>query len=50
VLTLQNCRFDGETPNVKGADVLEQPLPFKVLDDGTNPVWKIEYYTGDATI
>src|SRR5437868_5108841 len=34
VLTLQNCRFDGGTPNVKSADVLEQPLPFKVLDDG----------------
>jgi hypothetical protein len=50
VLTLTNCRFDGDTPNVKNADVLAQTLPFKVLDDGTNPVWKIEYYTGDSSI
>lgn len=49
VLTLQNCRFDGTSPAVKSADALDQPLPFKVLDDGTNPVWKIEYFTGDAT-
>lgn len=26
-------RFDGETPNVGGADMLMQPLPFAVLDD-----------------
>jgi hypothetical protein len=46
VLTLQNCRFDGDTPDVGGPDVLEQSLPFKVLDDGTNPVVQVDYYTG----
>jgi hypothetical protein len=49
VLTLQNCRFDGDTPDVGGPDVVQQSLPFKVLDDGTNPVVQVDYYTSDAT-
>jgi hypothetical protein len=48
VVTAQNCRFDGDTPNVNGQDVLEQKLPFKILDDGTNPPILIDYYTTDA--
>lgn len=48
VVTLPACRFDGETPEVGGTDVIEQPLPFKVLDDGTNQPVTIEYYTSDA--
>lgn len=50
VLTIPNARFDGNTPNVKSGDILDQPLPFKALDDGSSGVWKIEYFTGDATI
>jgi hypothetical protein len=28
---------------------VQQSLPFKVLDDGTNPVVQVDYYTSDAT-
>lgn len=49
ILTLNNCRFDGTTPGVKNEDVVEQVLPFTVLDDGTLPVWQIDYFTSDAT-
>lgn len=49
VLTLNSCRFDGETPNVGSPDVLEQPLPFKVLYDGTNSAVMCDYYTSDAS-
>jgi hypothetical protein len=32
-VSLGSVRFDGETPAVGGFDIVEQPLPFKVLDD-----------------
>lgn len=48
VITIQNARFDGETPNVSGPDVVAASLPFKALDDGTNSPVKIEYYTSDS--
>jgi hypothetical protein len=28
-----DIRFDGETPTVGGPEMLEQSLPFKVVDD-----------------
>jgi hypothetical protein len=30
-----NVRFDGQTPNVGGREILEQPLPFTVIAPGT---------------
>ncbi len=49
-VTLAYVRFDGETPNVSGPDVIAQPIQFKALDDGTadSPI-KIVYTTMDAT-
>lgn len=32
-----NVRFDGETPTVDGAEVLEQSIAFKAIDSGTGP-------------
>lgn len=49
ILTLTGCRFDGETPNVDSPGVIEQPLPFKVLYDGTNSAVQLDYYTSDAS-
>lgn len=31
-----NCRFDGTTPEVGGYDILEQPVPFKVIASTTD--------------
>lgn len=49
VLTLPAVRFDGETPEVGGPEVIEQALPFKVLDNGTDQPITLELYTSDAT-
>ncbi|MCP3805374.1 phage tail tube protein [Allokutzneria sp. A3M-2-11 16] len=43
-----NVRFDGETPGVSGTEILQQPLPYKVVDNGTTSI-KVEYQTTDTT-
>lgn len=49
VVTIQNMRFDGDTPNVSGPDVIAQNLPYVALYDGTNPAVKVEYFTAETT-
>lgn len=44
-----NVRFDGETPGIGGPEVMMQPLPFKVINNGTTSI-KVEYQTTDATV
>lgn len=46
-VTLPAVRFDGETPNVDGMDIITQPLPFKVLNDTVNEPIIVEYQTTD---
>lgn len=48
-VTLPNCRFDGNTPNVEGPDILSIELPFKALYDGTNEAITLDYMTSDTT-
>lgn len=48
VITMPACRFDGDTPNVAGEDVLMQNIPFKALDAGAGAI-TVDYYTADAT-
>jgi hypothetical protein len=43
-----NVRFDGQTPAVGGAEIIQQTLPYKVVDNGTLSV-KLEYQTTDTT-
>lgn len=49
-VTCAAVRFDGETPNVGGPDIIEHSLPFKVLDSGAadGPVSMV-YRTTDTT-
>jgi hypothetical protein len=42
-----NVRFDGETPNVSGPEIVAQTMPFKVVDNGTTSI-KVEYQTTDT--
>jgi hypothetical protein len=44
-----NVRFDGETPNLGGPEIVMQNVPFKVINDGTTSI-KVEYQTTDATV
>ena len=50
VITLQACKFEGDTPEASLSDLTMQPLPFKVLYDQTNPMYKIEYTSTDTTL
>lgn len=43
-----NVRFDGETPKVGGPEIVQAPMPFKVINDGTTSI-KFEYQTTDTT-
>jgi hypothetical protein len=48
-VTLQNCQYDGNaTPVVSLSDLPRQPLPFKVLADGTNPAIQVAYQSTDT--
>lgn len=47
-ITLPAVRFDGDTPNVGGPDVVTHSLPFTVLNDGTNPPVTLVYRTTDT--
>lgn len=49
VVTLPACRTDSETPKVADKGVVEQPLAFTALYDGTNEPITLDYFTGDAT-
>lgn len=49
VVTIPCIRYDGTSPDVSGYDVVDQPLPFTVLDDDTNQPITIDYYTADTT-
>ncbi|MEZ5101167.1 MAG: phage tail tube protein [Thermoleophilia bacterium] len=42
------CRFDGDTPNVDGADVLTQKLSFRALWDGSQQPLTVVYRTTDT--
>ena len=46
--TFPLIQLTGSSPKV-GLDVTpEQPLPFRVLDNGTDPAWTLEYQTTDT--
>lgn len=47
-VTCPAVRFDGETPNVGGPDILELNVPFKALVSGTLSPYTIVYRTTDT--
>lgn len=47
--TCSAIQFDGETPTVGGPELLTQPLPFTVLDNGTDEPISVAYTTLDTT-
>jgi hypothetical protein len=49
-LTLNNCKFTGETPQSSLKDMTMQPLPFMAYWDGTNAVASLEYTSTDTTL
>lgn len=52
-IILTNVRFDGETPNVSGPDVLDHSLSFQMLQDAANPTFPpliFNYFTTDTSV
>lgn len=49
-IILTAVRFDGETPDVAGPDILNHTLPFSVLNDTVNPPLIVNYFTTDVAV
>lgn len=49
-ITIPAIQFTGSSPKVALDALPEQPLPFRVLDNGTDPIWKIEIVNTDTTV
>lgn len=49
-VTIDDVRFEGETPKVSGPDVIVQNIPLVGLWDGTNAGIKIDYVTSDTAV
>ena len=49
-LTLPACKFTGETPEASLDDMTMQPLPFRALWDGSNPIATLEYTSTDTSL
>lgn len=47
-VTLPDCRFDGDTPNVGGPDVITHDLTFKALYDGSDQPITIDLMSDDT--
>lgn len=47
-VTLPAIEYTGSTPQVGGPDIVMQPLPFKALANGSDPIIKVEYVTSDT--
>lgn len=47
-VTLPACQFNGESPEVSLDDMPKQPLPFKVLDNGTDPAVTLKIKSTDT--
>jgi len=48
-ITFPRVRFDGETPNVAGADVLNMAVPFKALEPASGSTVSLRVRSSDTT-
>jgi len=46
--TLAAVQFTGDTPEVSMGDLPTQPMPYRVLHNGTDPAVKLEYKSSDV--
>lgn len=47
VVTLEDCYYTGETPNLEGAGIQTQNVPFEINDDGSNEPITIAVHTDE---
>ena len=41
--------YTGGEPIINGSDVVNQQLPWKAFDNGTDPIISVVYHTSDLT-
>jgi hypothetical protein len=49
-VTYAAVRFTGEAPDRSMTELSGQTLPWQAFDNGTDPLWKIEYQTTDTAL
>ena len=50
VITCAAVEFSGDTPVVGGPGILEQPAPFRALDNGTDPIISVVNHTDETAL
>lgn len=48
VATIEEFKLTGDPPEVTGTQIVRQPLNFKALSDGTEPLIEVVYHTTDT--
>lgn len=49
-ITIPCLRYDGQTPNSSGSDIVMQQIPFKALNNGTDAIITALYATDDTAL
>ena len=49
-VTFPLIQLTGSSPKVAIGATPEQPIPYRVIDNLTDPLWKIEYQNTDTTV
>lgn len=50
VVTIPCLRYDGQTPNSSGSDIVMQQIPFKALNNGTDPLITAVTHSDDVAL
>jgi hypothetical protein len=49
IITIPYLEYTGGDPAINGSDVVNQTLPWKAFDNGTDPIVSLEWHTSDLT-
>lgn len=50
IITIPDILYEGSTPNIGGPGVVGNNIPFRGLDNGTDPPITLQYYTDEAYV
>lgn len=50
IVNIPTLRYDGQTPNSSGSDIVMQQIPFKALNNGTDPLITGTYHSDDTAL
>lgn len=47
---MPSVRYMGATPQIGGPGIVQTPIPFEILDNGTDPPIKLEYFSDEGYV